>query len=145
MTIPATAPVANPRHHKPVPELPEVGTITYERFDGSTKVFRMRPYLHETTDWAKTFPTVADAVNQVAQHNHEYYGVAFGVFQAAEGAYQLRPMESQNGAAFFIDGPEFPAKSAKASADAGPLQAIVGWDHWIDFSGDRNDQLPKPV
>lgn len=134
-----------PAHHKPVPAQPEVGSIFYTRHDGSVREFGIRPYIHEPGDFPERYGSISDAARAVAQHNRELLGVAFGVFQASEGAFAIRPLESENGLPFLIDGPDFPARTALGSAlDGSSLVAIVGWSSWIDLS-DPAHRTRQPV
>jgi hypothetical protein len=127
------------------PIQPEVGSIRYTYLDGSTREFRIRPFIHQPGDFPERFGSIADARGAVREHNRDFLGLAFGVFQAEAGAFMIKPLESQNGLAFFIDGPEHGARVTHGSADVGSsLVGIVGWDHWINLS-DPTKRTYQPV
>lgn len=134
-----------PSHHGNPPLQPEVGSIRYTYVDGSNREFRIRPFVHEPGDFPERYASIRDARIAASGHNRDFLGVAFGVFQAEAGAFAVRPLESRNGLAFFIDGPEHGARIAHGSADAGtPLVGIVGWDAWIDLT-DPAKRTYQPV
>ena len=129
------APKFQPLHHQPVPAQPEVGSLRYTYTDGSTREFRIRPYIHEPGDFAERYTSIRDAKAAINEYNSDLLGVAFAVFQAEAGAYSIRPLESQNGLPFVIDGNEMGARIAHGSADEGSnLVGIVGLTRWIDLT-----------
>jgi hypothetical protein len=138
--------LVSPRHHEPVPELPPVGSVRYERADGSVRSFQVRPFLHQPGDWATRFAALKDAVGAARAESRYWQGlVTFGVVQATEGAFLIRPMESENGRSFTLDAAAANAVRILASATASDLVALVGHRGWIDLSGsDRTDVAPRP-
>lgn len=141
---PAAAPMGT-HHHKPVPAQPQLGSVRHERADGSTRSFAVRPYLHEPGDWATRYADVAAAV-AAGRNESAYWGglVTFGVVQAADGAFLIRPMESENGNAFTLDPEVVGAVRITATATAAGLVALVGGRTWVDFATSRTDVAPKP-
>lgn len=134
-----------PMHHRPAPILPELGTLRYTYLNGTSRELRIRQYLHEPTDFNTRYTSIRDAKKAINEYNGELLGVAFGVLQASEGAYLIRPLESHNGYAFVIDGPEHGARIAHGSALPGsPLVGIVGLDSWIDLT-DPERRTNQPV
>lgn len=134
-----------------VPFQPPVATLTYELRDGGTKRFQVMPFLNDPGFWSTPFASLAaarDAAHAKAQKWDGY--VTFGVHQAKEGHYLIRPMESEHGNPFVIDRDllgEVGAVNLTATATADELRAIVGRSDWLDFSdpGNRIDVRPTPL
>lgn len=125
-----------PQHHKPVPIQPDVGSLRYTYTDGSTREFRIRPYIHEPTDFSERYASLQDAKRAIAEYNQDLLGVAFGIFQAQAGAFAIRPLESERGLPFVIDGSEVGARIPEGAAlEGSSLIGIVGLRNWIDLRG----------
>ena len=149
---PATPPASDapaPSHHDDPPILPQVGSVAYVRGDGTTLDFRVRPFLHRDGDWAQSYPSV-EAAMAVASAESAWLGgwVTYGILQAGEGVYQIRPLESENGRAFTIDRyAERGHAGMRARFDDGsPYRAMVGARSWIDFTdGAGGMREPQPL
>lgn len=129
------------------PVQPQIGTVTMLRHDGSSRIYQVHPFLHEPGDWSTPYGSVRDAVLAVDEHNRDFHSIAFGVVKAQDGAFQLRPLETETGNAFVIDGPAYHNAGITASATSQDFLAMVGRDQWIDFTqpGKTKDQKPQPI
>jgi hypothetical protein len=126
------------RSSSDVPFQPPVGEVTYTGADGRTSRFRVMPFLRDAEYWSRPYAGLSDAVAAANRRALRWDGlVTFGVVQAAEGHFQIRPMESERGRPFVID-PDLlyrvGAAKVTATATAPELQAIVGRGYQLDFS-----------
>jgi hypothetical protein len=133
------------------PIQPAVGSLTYLRVDGTTRTFAVRPFLYTPDSWPTKYAGITDALRAARWESHDWMGgVTFGVVKSTDGAFLIRPMESENGIAFPIDGPmlgSIGVRDVQATATDAALVALVGPDRWVDFTDGkpRTDVLPVPL
>lgn len=121
------------------------GSITYTRFDGSTRTFTV----HKVDANPRTYSSLTEALKVASERARTWQGIAVGVFQAADGAHLVEHVVSQNDRPFVIDGPTLAQIGVKqvtgSRLDAG-LEALVGERSWIDLKGaGATDRRPKPL
>lgn len=127
------------------PIQPEIGSIRYTYLDGTSREFRIRPFINDPSDFAEHYASIRDAKAAINEYNVDLLGMAFGVFQVEAGAFAIRPLESERGIAFVIDGDAMEARVGHGSADADSnLVGIVGLDSWIDLT-DPTKRTHQPV
>jgi hypothetical protein len=129
-----------------VPVQPKVATLTYTKVGAPPSTFGVMPYLQTPTSWATTYPTMGDAAKAANSRAWAWDGeVTFGVVQAKDGAFLIRPMETENGNSFLIDRDLLGlvgATKVTATATAPELLALVGARDWLDLTSARTDVEP---
>ncbi len=126
------------------PAQPALGTLRVHYLDGTSRTKEMRPFLHQPGDWAEMYATVREAALAAQIESLDFSEMAFAVVQAAAGAYQIRPLESERGLPFLISGTDGRGEGVFATATNDALVGVVGGRLWVDLTkpDKRVDQQP---